>query len=72
MPSALTWLNQGGNHEKSRLVFDFGPSGRNACIGLSAGGFSMKTLLIDLASAAAVAAIIGAPFAFYFAFVMGA
>jgi len=32
----------------------------------------MKTLLIDLASAAAVAAIIGAPFALYFAYFMGA
>lgn len=32
----------------------------------------MKTLLNDLAAAAIVAAIIGAPFAFYFAYGMGA
>jgi len=32
----------------------------------------MKKLLIDLASAAAVAVIIGSPFALYFAYVMGA
>jgi hypothetical protein len=31
----------------------------------------MKTLLIDLASAAVVAAIIGSPFAYYFAYGMG-
>jgi hypothetical protein len=62
------------NPENEKLTFGFnpGPGGRHAFPGLLARGCSMKTLLIDLASAAVVAAIVCAPFALYFAFVMGA
>ena len=72
MPSAFVLVQQGGNHEKFRLIPDVGISCRHACTGLLTRGRSMKTLLNDLAAAAIVAAIIGAPFAFYFAYVMGA
>ena len=65
------YLLRNPENEKFTLVFALGLGGRHAIPGLLARGRSMKNLLNDLAAAAIVAAIIGAPFAFYFSFVMG-